>query len=187
MACLDGGLDSASALLDPKDAVMLWLDHETSRFQRVKDISVGELRANSTALAKLATLLKILAITTGLGSGRAQRSAHAGDSPSGWRMTWTCFLRMEVPDDHGGTSANAHNAAMQCMIQAGVVPVTWLQVLLEFQRDWARRDTYDAVIAIVKEHADAYGSGVEYAYTMVHGQVPDGAYTGQPTARSGVH
>jgi hypothetical protein len=58
---------------------------------------------------------------------------------------------------------------------------------LEFRRDWARRDTYDAVIAIVKQHAGAYGSGVEYAYTMVHGQVPDGAYTGQPAARSGAH
>lgn len=92
-----------------------------------------------------------------------------------------------VEDACGGTSVTAHNAAMQRMIQAGVVPVTWLQVLLEFQRDWARRDTYDAVIAIVKQHAGAYGSGVEYAYTMVHGQVLDGAYTGQPAARSGAH
>lgn len=84
-----------------------------------------------------------------------------------------------VEDACGGTSVSAHTVAMQRMIQAGVVPVTWLQVLLEFQRDWARRDTYDAVLAIVKQHAGAYGSGVEYAYTMVHGQVPDGAHVGQ--------
>jgi len=90
-----------------------------------------------------------------------------------------------VEDACGGTSVTAHTAAMQCVIQAGVVPVTWLQVLLEFQRDWARRDTYDAVIAIVKQHAGAYGSGVEYAYTMVHGQVPDGAPAGAQTATSG--
>lgn len=83
-----------------------------------------------------------------------------------------------VEDACGGTSVTAHTAAMQRIIQAGVVPVTWLQVLLEFQRDWARRDTYDAVLAIVKQHAGAYGSGVEYAYTMVHGQVPDGAHRG---------
>jgi nicotinamidase-related amidase len=55
-----------------------------------------------------------------------------------------------------------------CMIQAGVVPVTWQQVLLEWQRDWAHRDTYDAVMAIVREHSGAYGMGVDYAYTMVH-------------------
>lgn len=79
-----------------------------------------------------------------------------------------------VVDASGGTSVTAHDMAVQRMIQAGVVPVTWLQVLLEFQRDWARRETYDEVIQIVREHAGAYGSGVEYAYTMVHGQSPGG-------------
>jgi hypothetical protein len=54
------------------------------------------------------------------------------------------------------------------MIQAGVVPVTWQQVLLEWQRDWANKATYDAVIALVQEHSGAYGMGVDYAYTMVH-------------------
>ena len=49
-----------------------------------------------------------------------------------------------------------------------MVPVTWQQVLLEWQRDWARRDTYDAVMDIVREHSGAYGMGVDYAYTMVH-------------------
>jgi nicotinamidase-related amidase len=92
-----------------------------------------------------------------------------------------------VEDACGGTSVAAHTAAMQRLIQAGAVPVTWLQVLLEFQRDWARRDTYDAVIGIVKQHAGAYGAGVEYAYTMVHGQVPDGVHTGAQTATSGTH
>jgi hypothetical protein len=55
------------------------------------------------------------------------------------------------------------------------VPVTWQQVLLEYQRDWARKETYDAVIEIVKEHSGAYGVGVEYAYTMVHGAPPSNA------------
>jgi nicotinamidase-related amidase len=73
-----------------------------------------------------------------------------------------------VADASGGTTKEAHDYAMQRMVQAGVVPVTWQQVLLEWQRDWARRDTYDAVIAIVKEHSGAYGMGVDYAYTMVH-------------------
>ena len=74
-----------------------------------------------------------------------------------------------VVDASGGTSIEAHEMAMQRMIQVGVIPVTWQQVLLEFQRDWANKDTYDAVIDIVKEHSGAYGMGVEYAYTMVHG------------------
>ncbi len=73
-----------------------------------------------------------------------------------------------VADASGGTSQDAHDYAMQRMIQAGVVPVTWQQVLLEWQRDWARKETYDATIAIVQEHSGAYGMGVDYAYTMVH-------------------
>lgn len=73
-----------------------------------------------------------------------------------------------VADASGGTSKEAHDQAMARMVQAGVVPVTWQQVLLEWQRDWAHRETYDAVMAIVKEHSGAYGMGVDYAYTMVH-------------------
>lgn len=74
-----------------------------------------------------------------------------------------------VVDASGGTSQDAHDYAMQRMVQAGVVPVTWQQVLLEWQRDWAHRDTYDAVMDLVKEHSGAYGMGVDYCYTMVHG------------------
>ena len=73
-----------------------------------------------------------------------------------------------VGDASGGTSKEAHDYAMQRMVQAGVVPVTWQQVLLEWQRDWAHRDSYDAVMKLVKEHSGAYGMGVDYAYTMVH-------------------
>jgi len=73
-----------------------------------------------------------------------------------------------VADASGGTSKDAHDYSMQRMIQAGVVPMTWQQVMLEWQRDWAHKDSYDAVMAIVKEHSGAYGMGVDYAYTMVH-------------------
>ena len=73
-----------------------------------------------------------------------------------------------VSDASGGTTKEAHDMAMLRMIQAGVVPVTWQQVLLEWQRDWARKDTYDDVMAVVREHSGAYGMGVDYAYTMVH-------------------
>ncbi|MGF6272492.1 nicotinamidase-related amidase [Massilia sp. UYP11] len=73
-----------------------------------------------------------------------------------------------VSDASGGTTREAHDMAMLRMVQAGAVPVTWQQVLLEWQRDWARRDTYEAVMKIVTEHSGAYGMGVDYAYTMVH-------------------
>jgi nicotinamidase-related amidase len=80
-----------------------------------------------------------------------------------------------VTDASGGTSVEAHEMAIQRMIQAGVTPVTWIQVVLEWQRDWARKEHYDEVLAIMRDHAGAYGQGIEYAYTMVHGAAPSRA------------
>ena len=74
-----------------------------------------------------------------------------------------------VEDCCGDVSLLAHENAMKRVIQAGAKPVTSLSTMLEWQRDWAERDTYDAVMDIVKNHYGAYGAGVEYAYTMVHG------------------
>ncbi|MCU6432763.1 hydrolase [Undibacterium sp. Jales W-56] len=73
-----------------------------------------------------------------------------------------------VEDASGGTSVSAHNFSVQRLIQAGAVPVTWQQFLLEMQRDWARKETYEGTIDIVQEHSGAYAVGVEYAKTMVH-------------------
>ena len=77
-----------------------------------------------------------------------------------------------VEDCCGDVSQLAHDNAMKRVIQAGAKPVTALVVMLEWQRDWANLATYDAVMDIVKNHFGAYGMGVEYAYTMVHGAPP---------------
>ncbi|WP_152400045.1 hydrolase [Paenibacillus cellulositrophicus] len=74
-----------------------------------------------------------------------------------------------VTDASGGTTTEAHNMAVQRMIQAGAIPVTWVSVMLEYQRDWARQETYDAVMSIAKEHTGAYGAGIVYAQTMFGG------------------
>ena len=69
-----------------------------------------------------------------------------------------------VEDACGDVTEDAHRMASMRMIQAGAVPVTWLQVMLEMQRDWARSETYEGVMEIAKEHAGAYGIGIEYAH-----------------------
>src|SRR5262249_60468098 len=51
-------------LLDPTDTALLLLAHQAGLFQTVKDISVAELRANTTMLAKLGALLEIPVITS---------------------------------------------------------------------------------------------------------------------------
>src|SRR6266849_2013597 len=77
-----------------------------------------------------------------------------------------------VEDCCGDVTQLAHDNAMKRVIQAGAKPVTSLSTMLEWQRDWANKGTYDAVMDIVKNHYGAYGIGVEYAYTMVHNAPP---------------
>jgi len=73
-----------------------------------------------------------------------------------------------VEDCCGATSNAAQEAALSRMVQAGAVRLTTIGALLEWQRDWKNREHYDALMSLLKQHAGAYGSGVEYAYTMVH-------------------
>jgi nicotinamidase-related amidase len=85
-----------------------------------------------------------------------------------------------VADASGGVTLEAHELAMQRIIQAGAIPVTWQQVMYEWQRDWARDDTADAVRGIARQHAGAFGQSVIYAKVMW------GAEEGKPlTATAG--
>jgi nicotinamidase-related amidase len=51
-------------MIDPKDAVMLLIDHQSGLFQLVRDIDQPTLRAHVCALAKVARLAKIPTFTT---------------------------------------------------------------------------------------------------------------------------
>ncbi|WP_035373169.1 hydrolase [Pseudoduganella violaceinigra] len=73
-----------------------------------------------------------------------------------------------IADACGDVSAEAHQRAMERMIQAGARPMTSLQYLLELQRDWARTDTYELTTGIAKKFGGAYGLGIIYAQTMFH-------------------
>ena len=83
-----------------------------------------------------------------------------------------------VEDCCGATSPAAQDAALSRMVQAGAVRLTTIAALLEWQRDWANLEHYDALMGLLKQHGGAYGSGVEYAYTMVH-HAPQSAQTPQ--------
>ncbi len=83
-----------------------------------------------------------------------------------------------VEDACGGTSAAAHDAALSRMVQAGAVRMTTIGTVLEFQRDWANRDHYNALMQLFRDHGGAYGTGIEYCYTMVHKAPPARKVTG---------
>jgi len=54
------------------------------------------------------------------------------------------------------------------MEQAGAKLVSWLQLLLEFQRDWTRKETYENARGIVVQNGGGYGMGLAYAREMIH-------------------
>jgi len=90
-------------------------------------------------------------------------------------VTWPALSMLEagytvyvVEDCCGATSTAAQEAALSRMTQAGAIRLTTIAALLEWQRDWGNREHYDALMEILKQQGGAYGSGVEYAYTMVH-------------------
>jgi nicotinamidase-related amidase len=71
-----------------------------------------------------------------------------------------------IADACGDVSAEAHDRAMDRMVQAGAQPMTSLQYLLELQRDWARTDSYELTTGIAKKFGGAYGLGIIYAQSM---------------------
>jgi nicotinamidase-related amidase len=73
-----------------------------------------------------------------------------------------------VVDACGASSIIAQETSIKLMMQAGMIPRTWLQFLLELQRDWTRTSTYTAAASIVDAHAGAYGIGLAYANAMLH-------------------
>jgi nicotinamidase-related amidase len=73
-----------------------------------------------------------------------------------------------IADACGDVSEEAHERAMDRMVQAGAQPMTSVQYLLELQRDWARTGTYEMTTGIAKKFGGAYGLGLIYARSMFH-------------------
>jgi nicotinamidase-related amidase len=83
-----------------------------------------------------------------------------------------------VTDASGGVTTEAHDMAVRRMVQAGAVPITWMAVLAEWQRDWARQETAAGVAGVVLEHGGA--SGIALAWELQLLATP-------PPATSGGH
>lgn len=69
-----------------------------------------------------------------------------------------------VTDASGGVSAESHDMAVRRLVQAGAVPITWMAVVSEWQRDWAREQTAGELAGVMAEHGGA--SGIAYAWEV---------------------
>ncbi|MFI6701250.1 hydrolase [Streptomyces sp. NPDC050509] len=78
-----------------------------------------------------------------------------------------------VTDASGGVSKESHDMAVRRMIQAGVTPITWLAVMSEWQRDWAREKTVPGTVEVMAQHGGA--SGVAYAWELQLLATPTGS------------
>lgn len=76
------------------------------------------------------------------------------------------FEAYVITDACGDISDEAHQRAVERMVQAGARPITSLQYLLELQRDWARGETYGLTTGIAAKWGGAYGLGITYAKSM---------------------
>jgi nicotinamidase-related amidase len=73
-----------------------------------------------------------------------------------------------VTDASGGVSVEAHDRAIQRLVQAGAVPVTWMGVMSEWQRDWAREATVGAVAEIVLAHGGSTGTSLAWELQLLN-------------------
>jgi nicotinamidase-related amidase len=100
-----------------------------------------------------------------------------------WTEVCVCFPAIQAlrdgydvyiaADSSGDISMEAHDRAIQRMIQAGAVPMTSFQLLYEWQRDWARTETYDAMMQLHYDHS-SYGIGVRYAKSILGEHAKEG-------------
>jgi nicotinamidase-related amidase len=172
-------------LLTPDNSAIIFIDHQPQMSFGVANIDRQTLINNTVGLAKAAKIFNVPVILTTVetksfsgnmwpqlldlfpGQIPIERSSMNSWEDAKFVAEVERLGRKKLVIAALWTEVCLTFPALQAM---GAGPVTWQQVLLEYQRDWARKETYNAVMDLVKEHSGAYGIGVEYAYTMVHGQ-----------------
>ena len=200
-------------LYTPQDSVVVFIDHQPQMLFGVASIDRSQLINNVTLFAKVAREFKVPTVLTAVetesfsgyvwpqlldvfpGQPVVERSSMNAWDDAGFRkaieatgrknviltglwtevcVTWPAISMLEagytvyvVEDCCGATSTAAQEAALSRMVQAGAIRLT----------------TIPALMGLLKEHAGAYGSGIEYAYTMVH-KAPQSAKTPQVIKKS---
>jgi nicotinamidase-related amidase len=86
-----------------------------------------------------------------------------------------------VTDASGGVSVEAHEVAIQRMIQAGGIPLTWTVFASELQRDWARTATVPALAQMLVDHMGNVGTSLLWEQQLLNTpQAKAGAETKSP-------
>lgn len=84
-----------------------------------------------------------------------------------------------VEDACAGLSHRTHNLALERLFHAGVMPLTWLQCILEWQGPDDSHARRQATADLLRDHAGALGMVQDFLETMVLGMLPRGQSTGR--------
>jgi nicotinamidase-related amidase len=138
-----------AALLDPDDAVVLLLDHQTGLFQTVKDVPVRELRANTVALAKIAELGKMPIIYTASEPGGSNGPIMEELSTAAPNATYVARKGEVSAWDNADFVKAVEATGRKTLVMAGV----WTSVCVAFPALQARADGYK-VYAVMDASGD---------------------------------
>src|SRR6266567_3440382 len=158
-------------LLTPGNCAVIFIDHQPQMFFGVANIDRQDLLNNVLVLAKAAKIFHVPVILTAVesegfsGNITPQRLDLFPNQTPIERSSLNSWENQELVAAVKSTARNNFVIAALWSETCLVFPA--LQMLLEFQRDWARKEHYKEVMAVVKEHCGAYGQGIEYAATMV--------------------
>ena len=160
--CLD-------ALLRPEDSILVLIDHQPYQFTNLNSHEPTMIVNNVIGLAKTAKVFNVPTVLTTVIEERGGyiikglQDVFPDQMPAIQALGegYDVFI---VTDASGGVSLEAHDMAVRRMVQAGAVPITWLAVLGEWQRDWAREKTAAGVAGVVLEHGG--GSAVALAWEL---------------------
>jgi nicotinamidase-related amidase len=159
----------ADHLITSQNAALVVIDYQPSQFAAVGSMDPELLLENIVSTVKTAKAfgLPIVHSTVNVASGRQQPTVPElaellEDSPPIDRTSLNAWEDAEfldalregydvhpVVDAIGGTSAEAHRAGLERVVQAGGQPVSWVSLACELQRDWAREETVADVVEIV--------------------------------------
>src|SRR6266540_2504230 len=164
-------------LITPENSALLLIDHQSQMLFGVQSHDRTLIINNVVGLAKAArvfdvpTVLSTVAARTFSGPLFPELQAVFPQSRPIDRTSMNAWEDKNfLAAASGGVSVEAHQLAVQQMLQAGARPRTWQQVMYEWQRDWARLETADPVREIIRKHGGAFAQGIVYAKAMFGGE-----------------
>jgi nicotinamidase-related amidase len=173
----DSRYTGVANLLAPENCTLLLIDHQPSQLASVQSMDRTLLVSNVVGLAKTA---KVFGVPTVLSTVLEDRGGFLfkdvqGVFPEQKTINRTTLNAWEDPRVVAAIKktgrkklvVEAHDRAVQRMVQAGATPLTWIGFACELQRDWAREKTIAGVADIMNTHGGTVGANIAWEFQLL--------------------